>query len=70
MAVQTRTIRIMWENDATFLMETRLDDGEWITVAEIDENDFFDDLWENGIKKTCEIYIARELDKIGAEMKA
>ena len=70
MAVKTRTIRIMWENEESFQMATRLDNGDWITVAEIDENNYFESLWDNGIRKTCEIYFEKELDTIGAEMKA
>ena len=69
MAVKTRTIRIMYENNGTFQMATRLDDGEWYTVTEIDENDYFSDLWESGVKPLCKEYFDNEIDNIGAEMK-
>jgi len=70
MAVKTRTIRIMWENESSFQMDTRLDDGDWITVESIDENDYFESLWETGTKPKCLKYFASELETIGAEMKA
>ena len=71
MAIQKiRLIRLTWKNDDNFKMETNLNDGDWNTVAEIDENDYFDDIWENGIKPACKRYFVKEIDKIGAEMKA
>jgi len=70
MAQKTRTIRIVWENNVMFQMATRLDDGEWYTIEEIDENSFFEDLWENGSKPKCKRYFEMALEDIGAEMKA
>jgi len=70
MAEQTRLIRIRWENDVSFELDTKLDDEDWYTVSKIDENDFFAGLWESGVKSTCKEYFGREMDKIGAEMKA
>ena len=70
MAVQTRLIRIKWENGGTFLMEVKLNGGDYLTVAEIDENNYFDKIWETGIKPACKQFFNDEIDKIGAEMKA
>jgi len=62
-------IRLTWKNDDSFIMETKLCDGDWDTVTKMDENDYFTNLWPNA-KALCKEYIERELDKIGAEMKA
>lgn len=65
-----RDIVITWENNGTFRMKVRLDGSAWYTVAEIDENDFFNKIWETGISPACKQFFNDEIDKIGAEMKA
>ena len=70
MAAKTRLIRFQWENDVNFQMDTKLDDGEWITVIDIDENGHLDTLWDSGIATVCAKYFETELNIIGAEMKA
>ena len=70
MAVQKiRTIRLTWKNDDSFIMETKKDDGDWLKVTGMDENDYFKSLWSN-TQTLCEEYFKRELNKIGAEMKS
>ena len=70
MAISQRDIIITWENNGTFRMKVRKDGGDWNTVAEIDENNYFDKIWEVGIKPACIQFFNDEIDKIGAEMKA
>jgi len=70
MAEKVRLIRLTWENDASFEMETKLDDGDWGTIAQIDENGYFSNLWEMGVVPLCKEYFNQELSTIGSEMKA
>ena len=70
MAVKQRDIVITWENNGTFQMKVRLDGGTWNTVQEIDENDFFNKIWETGVAPACKQFFNDEINKIGAEMKA
>ena len=70
MAQHTRLIKIKWENGGTFSMEVKLDDGDYQTVAKIDENNYFAKIWETGIKPACLQFFNDEIGKIGAEMKA
>lgn len=65
-----RDIVITWENEGTFSMKVRLDGGDWKTVAEVDENDFFARIWDTGISVACKQFFNDDIDKIGAEMKA
>ena len=69
MTEKVRLIRLTWENDSSFEMETKLDDGSWETVTQMDENDYFKSLWPNA-QALCEEYFKKEMNKIGAEMKA
>ncbi len=70
MAQKVRIIRLSWENDDSFKMETNLDGGDYQTIIEMDENGYFASLWESGVAPLCKEYFESELDTIGAEMKA
>ena len=70
MAQKVRTIRLAWENDDSFKMDTNLDGGGWQTIIEMDENGYFETLWESGVKPLCKEYFEKEINTIGAEMKA
>ena len=70
MAAQTRDIRLTWENDVNFKMQTRLGTADWITVIDIDENGHLDTLWDSGVATVCTKFFETELNTIGAEMKA
>lgn len=70
MAEQTRTIRLKWENSVSFEMETKLDNGDWLTITSMDENGYFAGLWESGVVPLCNEYFKSMLNTIGAEMKA
>ena len=70
MAQKIREIKISWENDASFKMETQLDSEGWQTIIEMDENGYFEGLWESGTAPLCKKYFGDMLDGIGAEMKA
>ena len=69
MAEKVRMLRITWENDKSFEMETKLDGGAWETITQMDENDYFANLWES-TEALCKKYFEREIALIGAEMKA
>ena len=69
MAEKVRLIRLTWENDSSFEMETKIDDGSWETVTMMNENDYFADLWAS-TEELCKEYFKREIAIIGAEMKA
>ena len=70
MAIQkVRLIRLTWENDDSFIMETNLNGGDWDIVTKMDENSYFADLWPN-TEALCKEYFEREMKVIGAEMKA
>jgi hypothetical protein len=70
MAAQIRLIRLSWENGVNFKMDSKLDDGNFVTVIEIDENGHLDTLWDSGVATVCTKYFETELNTIGAEMKA
>jgi len=69
MATQTRLIRLTWENDNQFKMDTKLDDGDWITIVQMDENGHIASLWPSA-QTICETYVKEQLSLIGSEMKA
>ncbi len=69
MAQKVRMIRLSWENNVSFEMETKLDGGAWQTITQMDENGYFAGLWPSA-EALCKEYFERELNKIGAEMKA
>jgi len=70
MAQKVRLIRLAWENGVGFKMDTKLDEGAYTTVIEIEENGHIKDLWESGIEIVCTKYFEKELDSIGSEMKS
>jgi len=70
MAKKVRTITLSWENKDSFIMEAKLDDGDWKKVVEADENGQLAALWDNGIELMCKTYFDAELNIIGAEMKS
>ena len=70
MAIQkVRLIRLTWKNDDNFKMETNLNDGDWDIVSMMDENSYFASLWPKAAA-LCKEYFEREINVIGAEMKA
>lgn len=69
MAQKVRTIKISWENDDSFIMETKLDAGNWEKVIEMDENGHLSSLWNN-VEALCKQYFEAEMSIIGSEMKA
>ena len=70
MAAHTRLIKITYENDESFKLETKLDDDSYLTVTSMDENGYFSGLWDSGCAPLCKKYFNDMLDVIGAEMKA
>jgi len=69
MATQTRLIRFAWENDVGFKMDTKLDDGDWITIVQMDENGHIGSLWPS-TQTICETYVKEQVSLIGSEMRA
>lgn len=70
MAEHVRLIKLTWENEVGFEMETKLDGDSYLTVTSMDENGYFANLWEKGVAFTCKEYFDSVIDTIGAEMKA
>ena len=69
MAQKTRTIRLSWENNDSFKMDTNFDGGAWQIIIEMDENGHFNELWPD-VDALCKKYFESEMNTIGAEMKA
>ena len=70
MAAKTRLLKLQWENNVSFKAETKLDDGGWILVLEIDENNHLANVWDNEITGVVTKFLASKLAEIGIEMKA
>ena len=70
MAEQIRLIRLTWENNVSFKCDSKLDDGEWVLVIEIDENNHLKSVWDNEITGIITSYLGNRLSEIGNEMKA
>ena len=70
MARQTRLIRLQWENNVSFKCDTKLDDGEWVLVLEIDENNHLSNVWDSEITSIVTKFLTNKLAEIGNDMKA
>jgi len=70
MASQTRLIRLQWENNVSFKCDTKLDDGEWVLVLEIDENNHLSNVWDSEITSIVTKFLTNKLAEIGNDMKA
>ncbi|KKN74732.1 hypothetical protein LCGC14_0387740 [marine sediment metagenome] len=65
----TRLIRLTWENDVQFKMDTKLNDEDWLTIIEMDENGNISQLWEHA-GALCKKYFETQVDFIGGVMKS
>ena len=70
MAAQTRLIRLTWENNVSFKAETKLDDGDWILLLEMDENNHLAGVWDNEITGVVTKFLDLKMAEIGNDMKA
>ena len=70
MASQTRLIRLQWKNNVSFKCDTKLDDGEWVLVLEIDENNHLSNVWDSEITSIVTKFLTNKLAEIGNDMKA
>jgi len=70
MAAQTRLIRLTWENNVSFKAETKLDDGDWILLLEMDENNHLASVWNNEITGVVTKFLDLKMAEIGNDMKA
>jgi len=70
MAAQTRLIRLTWENNVSFKAETKLDDGDWILLLEMDENNHLASVWDNEITGVVTKFLNLKMAEIGNDMKA
>ncbi len=68
MAEQVRLIRLTWENSVSFKMESKLDEGSYLTIIEMDENGHIAQLWPPA-QQLCEKYFERTVTDIGTDMK-
>ena len=62
-------MKLAWENGVGFTMTAKEGAAKVLTVIDIDENGFISDLWPHA-QAICEDYLKKELNRIGAEMKA
>ena len=70
MASQTRLIRLQWENNVSFKCDTKLGDGDWVLVLEIDENNHLSNVWDSEITSIVTKFLTNKLAEIGNDMKA
>ena len=68
MAEQKMEIVLKWENNVSFEMTSKLNDGNKITTVHADENAHLPDGWSD-IESYCKRFFAKQLNKIGEEMK-
>jgi len=61
-------ITLHWENNVEFKMTAKQDDGDMLTICEVDENGCMDDIWGYA-KSICTKYFDKQLDTIGNVMK-
>ena len=69
MAADVRLVRLTWENDVSFKVDTKLNDAGYVTILEMDENGCVACLWEH-VGKLCKKYFDTQIDEIGKVMKA
>ena len=69
MAATVRWIRLSYENGVNFTMDTKLDDGSWLDVINMDENGHISSLWP-GVETVCETFFSEKIEEIGSVMKA
>lgn len=69
MAQQVRLIRLTWENGVGFKMDTKLGEGSYITIIEMDENGSIAQLWPPA-QQLMEKYFEGVVTGVGGEMKA
>ena len=70
MAVSTRIIRLQWENNKEFKADTKLGDGDWITIIEMTENNHMSAVWDDHVTGIVTKFMASKMAEIGNEMKA
>ena len=69
MAVTEILMKFAWENGTGFAMTSKEGSEDTITVIEFDENGYVSELWPH-VQSICGDYVTKELNRIGAEMKA
>lgn len=69
MAIQRWRFDLEWENNNTFEMTEKLDDGDSVSVIKIEENAELINLW-NHIESICKATFDAKLQQIGEDMKA
>ena len=69
MAATEILMKFAWENGEGFTMTSKENDDAVLTVVDIDENGYMSELWPH-TQSMCEDYVKKELNRIGAEMKA
>ena len=70
MAVQTRLLRIQWENNVSVKCDTKLDDGAWVLILQMDENQHLSSVWDSHVTGIITAFVDAKLAEIGNEMKA
>jgi 6-phosphogluconolactonase/glucosamine-6-phosphate isomerase/deaminase len=68
MAEHTRIFRLKWENGVSVEMESKLDDGSFISIVSMDENGHIGSLWPS-FETICTTFFGEKLSEVGSEMK-
>ena len=64
---EVRLIRLTWENGVNFKMDTKLGDGSYITIMEMEENGCIAKLWPDA-QNLCEKFFGKCITDIGTVM--
>jgi len=59
--------RLNWENDNTFEMQEKVDDGSWNTIINVVENGHFD-VMASHVRGVCTDVFGKHMDEIIAEL--
>ena len=67
MAQKIRTIRLLYENDGTFTLDSRLDSGELQTIITMTENNFLPSVW-SAVDQICKDYFTLKMNDVADAM--
>ena len=70
MAAHTRLIRLAWENNDSFKVDSKLDDGDWLTILDMNENNHMTGVWDVEVTNIILKYVTSKMKDIGDEMKS
>ena len=68
MAETTLKLTITWENNVKFKLDSKLNDEEKHTIIQVNENAHLAHTWDS-VVSICKVYLDKQLETIGNEMK-